>query len=135
MVRFTWKFWNRLNRKKNQISDFSVFYSSSYEEKTMKQAIPWMSLSANLFRLETSILTRVKRATNRNNVGCRNDQEPKNSTRSFFDMPYQELQHFLFYTYWSLLLLFLNSYTKLFILLIDNFHIYFCIFNILIKLN
>ena len=45
-----------------------LFYFSSYEEKTMKQAIPWMPLSANLFRLESSILTRVKRATNRNNV-------------------------------------------------------------------
>ena len=30
VVKFTWKIWNRLNRKKNQISDF---YFSSYAEK------------------------------------------------------------------------------------------------------
>ena len=41
---------------------------SSYEEKTMKQAIPWMPLSANLLKPEYSILPRAKRATNRNNV-------------------------------------------------------------------
>ena len=68
MIKFTWKIWNRLNRKKNQISDFSDFYFSSYEEKTMKQAILWMPLSANLLKLESSILPRAKRATNRNNV-------------------------------------------------------------------
>ena len=41
---------------------------SSYEEKTMKQEITLMPLSANLFRLESSILTRANRATNRNIV-------------------------------------------------------------------
>ena len=44
------------------------FYFSSNEEKTMKQAISWMPLSANLLKLESSILPRVKRTTNRNNV-------------------------------------------------------------------
>ena len=29
-LKFTWKIGNRLNRKKNQFSDFSVFYFSSY---------------------------------------------------------------------------------------------------------
>ena len=43
----------------------------SYEEKTMKQAIPWIPFSANLFQLEPSILTRAKRATNRNNVAAK----------------------------------------------------------------
>ena len=33
VVKSTWKIWNRLNRKKNQISDFSDFYFSSYAEK------------------------------------------------------------------------------------------------------
>ena len=46
------------------------FYFSSYEEKTMKQAISWMPLSANLLKLESSILPRAKRATNRNNVAA-----------------------------------------------------------------
>ena len=32
VIKFTWKIWNRLNRKKNQISDFSDFYFSSYAE-------------------------------------------------------------------------------------------------------
>ena len=41
---------------------------SSSEEKTMKQAISWMPLSANLLKLESSILPRAKRAANRNNV-------------------------------------------------------------------
>ena len=49
-------------------SNFSDFYFSSWEENTMKQTIPWMPLSANLFWLESSILTRTKRATNRNNA-------------------------------------------------------------------
>ena len=70
------QFWNAVEREpvetrvsmKNQVSDFSDFYFSSYEEKTMKEAILWMPLSANLFRLESLILTRAKRATNRNNV-------------------------------------------------------------------
>ena len=35
------------------------------QDKTIKQAIPWMPLTT-LFRLQSSILTRVKRATNRN---------------------------------------------------------------------
>ena len=30
VVKCTWKMWNRLNRKKNQISDFSDIYFSSY---------------------------------------------------------------------------------------------------------
>ena len=47
-------------------------YFSSYEEKTMKQAILWMPLSANLFRLESSNLTPAKRAANRNNVATEN---------------------------------------------------------------
>ena len=34
----------------------------------MKQAISWKPLSANLLKLESSILPRAKRATNRNNV-------------------------------------------------------------------
>ena len=38
------------------------------QNKTMKQVIPWMPLSANLFRLESSSLTRAKQASNRNNV-------------------------------------------------------------------
>ena len=46
----------------------SVSAKSFRPEKTMKQAIPWMPLSVNLFRLESSILTRAKRATNQNNV-------------------------------------------------------------------
>ena len=33
MIKFTWKIWNQLNRKKNQISDFSNFHFSSYVEK------------------------------------------------------------------------------------------------------
>ena len=33
VVKFTWKIWNRLNRKKNQISDFSDFHFLSYAEK------------------------------------------------------------------------------------------------------
>ena len=44
------------------------FYFSSYEEKTMKQAIPWMPLSANLLKLGSSVLLRAKRASKRNNV-------------------------------------------------------------------
>ena len=55
VVKFTWKIWNQLNRKKNQISDFSDYYFSSYAEKTVKQAILWMPLSAYLFRLKSSI--------------------------------------------------------------------------------
>ena len=45
----------------------SYFFFSNNEEKTMKQAIPWMPLSANL-KLESSILPRAKRATSRNKV-------------------------------------------------------------------
>ena len=30
MIKFTWKMWNRLNRKKNWISGFSDFYFSSF---------------------------------------------------------------------------------------------------------
>ena len=44
------------------------FYFLNCEEKTMKQAISWMPLSATLLNLESSILPRAKRATNRNNV-------------------------------------------------------------------
>ena len=33
VVKCTWKIGNRLNRKKNQISDFSDFYFSSYHRK------------------------------------------------------------------------------------------------------
>ena len=33
VFKFTWKMRNRLNREKNQISDFSDFYFSSYREK------------------------------------------------------------------------------------------------------
>ena len=33
---------------------YFFFCFSSYEEKTMKQEIPWMPLSANLFRLEST---------------------------------------------------------------------------------
>ena len=44
-----------------------LFYFSSFEEKTMKEVILWMPLSVNLFRLESSILTRAKWATSRNN--------------------------------------------------------------------
>ena len=44
------------------------YFFFSYEEKTMKQVISGMPLSANLLKLESSILPRVKRATNRNNV-------------------------------------------------------------------
>jgi len=36
--------------------------------KSPRKKSLWMPLSANLFRLEFSILTRAKRATNRNNV-------------------------------------------------------------------
>ena len=32
MIKCTCKIWSRLNRKKNQISDFSDFYFSSYAE-------------------------------------------------------------------------------------------------------
>ena len=49
-----------------------IFHFLSYEEKTMRQDIPWMTLSTNLFRLESSILTRGKRARNRNNVAAEN---------------------------------------------------------------
>ena len=38
------------------------------QEKTMKQAIPWMPLSVSLFQLKSSILTWAKRAANQNNV-------------------------------------------------------------------
>ena len=38
------------------------------QKNTMKQAISWMTLNANLFRLQSSILTRAKPATNRNNL-------------------------------------------------------------------
>ena len=47
-----------------------LFYFSIYEEKTMKQTISWMPLSANLLKLESSILPRAKQATNRNNVAA-----------------------------------------------------------------
>ena len=47
---------------------FLIFFFFDLWKKTMKQAIPWMPLSANLFRLEFSILTRAKQATNRNNI-------------------------------------------------------------------
>ena len=33
VVKFTWKIWNRLNRKKNHISDCSDFYFSSQKNK------------------------------------------------------------------------------------------------------
>ena len=46
----------------------NFFFFSIYKEKTMKQAISRMPLSANLLKLESSILPRAKRATNRNNV-------------------------------------------------------------------
>ena len=46
---------------------FLIFFFYSWR-KTMKQAISWMPLSANLLKLESSILPRAKRATNRNNV-------------------------------------------------------------------
>ena len=46
VFKFTWNMRNRLNRKKNKISDFS------FCRKTLKQAdLEWMPLSANLFRL------------------------------------------------------------------------------------
>ena len=43
-----------------------------------------MPLSANLFRLESSILTRAKRATNRNKVGYRKTKLKNNYFFIFF---------------------------------------------------
>ena len=39
MVKSTWEIWNRLNREKNQISDFSDFYFLSYAEKNSETGI------------------------------------------------------------------------------------------------
>ena len=77
------------------------FYFSSYEEKTMKQEIPWMQLSANLFRLESSILTRAKRATNRNNVATENkakktDGEKTGGEKLAWKRPSEEKIQFCF---------------------------------------
>ena len=56
-----------------------LFYFSSYEEKTIKQAISWMPLSANLLKLESSILPRAKQATNRKNVATEKQIKKKSS--------------------------------------------------------
>ena len=45
----------------------------------MKQAISWMPLSANLLKLESSILPRAKRSTNRNNVATEQRIKKKSS--------------------------------------------------------
>ena len=44
VIKVTWKIWNRLNRKKNQISYFSDFYFSSYEEKTQYGRQFWIAV-------------------------------------------------------------------------------------------
>ena len=49
VLKFTWKMWNRLNRKKNPISDFSDLYFSSY-------GYFWSFLYPNLFC--TPVITR-----------------------------------------------------------------------------
>ena len=57
---------------------FPNFFFSSYEEKTMKQAISWMPLSTNLLKLGSSVLPRAKQATNQNNVAT---EKTKNGAR------------------------------------------------------
>ena len=62
----------RANKRLAWYPDKSPWKESPRKKSPLKKSPPkkslWIPLSANLFRLESSILTRVKWATNRNNV-------------------------------------------------------------------
>ena len=90
-------FWNMMKagkivwfllRKNGQFLEISISWhyadvSTGIRIKSLRKKSPrikispkkslWMPLSANLLRLESSILTRARRATNRNNVANKNE--------------------------------------------------------------
>ena len=97
VFKLTWKMRNVLNLKKNQISDFSDFYLSSYEEKHNVAGNSGLPLSANLLKLESSILSPAKQATNLFNVAT--EKRSKKKCEFFFLEHFSKFHFFFFLIY------------------------------------